>query len=74
VRIFLLFRVAKNRILVVALLAQSLVMFTATEDSLISSDTLMWPVGVELWPTIVVLSLNGIVLAMSLGMCHFAIV
>jgi hypothetical protein len=54
-------------LLIVALLAQSLVMFTATKENLIDATTRVWPQGIELWPTIVVLSLNIVNLIYAFG-------
>lgn len=55
------------RLLVVALLAQSLVMFEATEDSFSNSTTKVWPSGVQLLDTIMVLALHVVLMLFSLG-------
>ena len=54
-------------LLIVALLAQSLVMFKATEDSLIDATTTAWPDGIELWPSFVVLSFNLLIMIFAFG-------
>jgi hypothetical protein len=56
-----------SRLLIVALIGQSLVMFQATKDSLINATTRVWPVGVEVWPSVVVLSMNVIIMVFALG-------
>ena len=42
-------------------------MFQATKDSLIDATTRVWPVGVEVWPSVVVLSMNVIIMLFALG-------
>src|SRR5208282_4078647 len=54
------------RLLIVALLAQSLVMFTA-KNSLINATTRTWPLGVEVWATIVVLTFNVLIMVFAFG-------
>ena len=56
------------RLLIVALIAQSLVMFTATRQSFINATTKVWPDGIELWSDIVVLSLNIALMIFAFGM------
>ena len=55
------------RLLIVALLAQSLVMFKATQNSLINATTKVWPDGIELWPSFVVLSFNVLIMIFAFG-------
>jgi len=47
-------------------------MFHATEDSLINATTRVWPGGVEVWPSVVVLSMNVIVMVFAFGISSFA--
>jgi hypothetical protein len=47
-------------------------MFHATEDSLINATTRVWPVGVEVWPSVVVLAMNVIVMVFAFGISSFA--
>lgn len=42
-------------------------MFQATKDSLIDATTRVWPVGVQVWPSVVVLSMNVIIMVFSLS-------
>ena len=42
-------------------------MFQATKDSLIDATTRVWPVRVEVWPSVVVLSMNVIIMLFALG-------
>jgi hypothetical protein len=42
------------------------VMFQATRDSLINATTRVWPAGVEVWPSVTVLSMNVIVMLFAL--------
>jgi hypothetical protein len=56
-----------SRLLIVALLAQSLVVFSATKESLINATTRVWPEEIELSPTITVLSLNVVVMIFAFG-------
>src|SRR5271156_7157109 len=54
-------------LLIVALLAQSLVMFTATKNSLINATTTTWPGGVAVWSTILVLAFNVAIMVFAFG-------
>ena len=53
--------------MIVALLAQSLVMFMATQQSLINATTKVWPEGVEVWPSMVVLIFNVAIMIFAFG-------
>ena len=53
--------------MIVALLAQSLTMFMATQQSLIDATTKVWPEGVEVWPSIVVLIFNVAIMIFAFG-------
>jgi hypothetical protein len=52
---------------IVALMAQSLTMFMATQQSLIDATTKVWPEGVEVWPSIVVLIFNLAIMIFAFG-------
>jgi hypothetical protein len=52
---------------IVALLAQSLTMFMATQQSLIDATTKVWPEGIEIWPSIVVLLFNIAIMIFAFG-------
>jgi hypothetical protein len=58
-------------LVVVALLAQSLIMFMATQQSLINPTTKVWPTGVEVWPTIIVLIFNLAIMIFAFGTLIF---
>src|SRR5271170_5775311 len=58
---------ANLRLLIVALLAQSLVMFKATQNSLINATTRVWPDGIELWPSLLVISFNVLIMIFAFG-------
>ena len=49
------------------LLSQSLILFAATRESLIDATTRVWPEKIELWPTVLVLSMNAGLMIFSLG-------
>jgi len=55
------------RLLVVALLAQSLVIFQATEGSFLNTATRVWPEGIEVFSTVMVLSFHAVLMVFSLG-------
>jgi hypothetical protein len=52
---------------IVALLAQSLIVFMATQQSLIDATTKVWPEGVEVWPSVLVLIFNVAVMIFAFG-------
>jgi len=54
-------------LLIVALLAQSLVIFTATKESLINATTTTWPRGVEVWASILVMTFNVAIMVFAFG-------
>jgi hypothetical protein len=56
-----------GRILVIALLGQSLVLYAATQQSLINPTLTVWPQDVNVSATIVVLSFHVVLLVMMLG-------
>lgn len=58
---------ANVRLVVVALLGQSLIMFMATQQSLIDPTTKVWPTGVEVWPTVIVLIFNVAIMIFAFG-------
>jgi hypothetical protein len=60
------FMMIDDRILVIALLGQSLVMYDATKDSLMSATLPIWPDGINVSATIVVLSFHVVLLVIML--------
>jgi len=56
-----------DRLLVVALLAQSLVIFEATKGSFSNSMTRVWPSGIQLLDTVMVLSLHVVLMLFALS-------
>lgn len=56
-----------GRLLVVALLAQSLVIFEATEGSFSTATTKVWPSGIQLLDTIMTLALHAVLMLFSLS-------
>jgi hypothetical protein len=56
-----------GRLLVVALLAQSLVIFEATEGSFSNATTKVWPSGIQLLDTIMVLALHVVLMLFALS-------
>lgn len=46
-------------------------MFQATKDGLIDATTRVWPVGVEVWPSVVVLSMNVIIMVFALCISYY---
>jgi hypothetical protein len=56
-----------SRLIIVVLLAQSLIVFDATRTGLLNPTTLIWPTVVEIWPTIMVLAMGGVVTLCSFG-------
>jgi len=55
------------RLVIVALLSQSLVVFVTTRDGLIDPTTLIWPRTMEIWPSALVLSMSAIIMLFSFG-------
>jgi len=55
------------RLLVVALLAQSLVIFQATEGSFLNGATRVWPEGIEVFSTVMVLSFHAVLMVFAIG-------
>jgi hypothetical protein len=42
-------------------------MFKGTQNSLINATTTMWPDGIELWPSFLVLSFNVLIMIFAFG-------
>jgi hypothetical protein len=55
------------RLVIVALLSQSLVVFDTTRGGLIDPTTLIWPRTMEIWPSALVLSMSAIIMLFSFG-------